>query len=414
MGDTLDRQTNFEDLQAFYKVKNFNETQIRIVKLLIQGSFSQALIAQELGLSRQYVNRFTKLLEKHHLIKKGNSGSWVVRWSDKDNRPFREICKSESDAKRFCNRLQKSGIKSTPIFEKQSTNYNFWYEPVPVLKRLLDEHHPDIDYTPCRVHNIQFRYPIQYQSGPVVCDRRIGWIKSWKPRGDVRHKFWYSGKGNKLNITVDVHPQTLIVYPDKGQFLIAKSITDTEIRTITQIHDTASRWCSDQLKFGIRFNIGDPEETGKQTTKTEYGFLINQNTPVSDVKNTLVAWGINPAEVWVDGSPLAHGHPYLEVETRSRPTALGMQEAIDAMKRVDPFIAERIKAAIPELMNPLHEKLTAIEAHIHGGTTYQYQVAQQNAFITALATQVNSLLPDLIVQVESLSSKVERLTEVRN
>ena len=397
------------DLTAFHTIKLLNQTQTRIIKLILRGDYSQTLIAEQLGISRQYVNQLTRSLETQGLLKQATPGSWVVRWHDNQDRPYKRTCSTEAEAEKARTTLKKDNIESQSSFEKSNKGYLVWYEPSPILKQLINAEHPGIQYSACRVHNIQLKYKILNKSAPISCDHRTGYIKSWKPRGGERHKFWYPGKHNKFSITIDVHPNTLVCYLDAGQQIVSESITDAEIAAHTQLHEAITLWVKSQAAFGSIVTIDNPTRAGKQTTETHYGFPYTPTIPQAEVLGTLERWGVKTDQCYIDGS-MQEKSGLMEVETHNRNVATGMDSALSAMHNIDDRLQEMITAAIPQLLNPLQANLTAIEAHINGGSTFEYQIAQQNAFITALSKQVNDLIPDLVSAVATLAQKVEDLT----
>ncbi|MFA5409251.1 MAG: sigma factor-like helix-turn-helix DNA-binding protein, partial [Bacilli bacterium] len=65
-----ERQQTLEDLAALTYVQRLNPVQVRILKLLALGDYTQAEIARRLNVSRQYVNQIVSKFQKFNLLQK--------------------------------------------------------------------------------------------------------------------------------------------------------------------------------------------------------------------------------------------------------------------------------------------------------------------------------------------------------
>ncbi|MFA5408287.1 MAG: helix-turn-helix domain-containing protein, partial [Bacilli bacterium] len=242
-------QQTFEDLAALHYVQRLNPLQVRILKLLALGDYTQAEIGRRLNVSRQYVNQIVQKFQKFNLLQK-NGRAWTVTYrtdTPAGPRPHREDYKTREKAEAAAEQARKNGISPT-IEPTAGSPYNATYSVNPTLKKQIDRETGYIQYTNCRVHNIRRSYPILRQSGPVATDPRTGFEKSWEMRGGTRYKYFFPGKGTAPNITIDVHPGTLTAYPDRGQTVTAESIQDAEELTRKAIEDAIALFTEKQRR----------------------------------------------------------------------------------------------------------------------------------------------------------------------
>jgi len=378
-----ERQQTFQDLAALHYVQRLNPVQVRILKLLALGDYTQAEIGRRLNVSRQYVNQIVSKFQKYNLVKK-NGRAWTVKYRT-DDRPHREDYLTREKAEAAAEQARKNGISPT-IEPTAGSPYNATYAVNPALRKQIDRETDYIQYTNCRVHNIRRSYTILRQSGPVATDPRTGYEKSWNMRGGARHKFFYPGKGTAPNVTIDVHPGTLTAYPDRGQTVTAESIQDAEELTRKAIADAIALFVEGQRRFGVYLEVTH----GRQPTKTHYGFAFSTDAPHAAEQTALPGF-------WIDHSPESNGDPYhAEIETLDPARATGLDRAIMQMHRLDSTIADHITAAIPQAIQPLTAQLNSIEAAVCGGITMQQKLDNVTQILAAVMKR-NEQLWDLVL-----------------
>ena len=378
-----ERQQTLADLAALHYVQRLNPLQVRILKLLALGDYTQSEIARRLNVSRQYVHQIVKKFQKYNLLQK-NGRAWTVKYRTGD-RPHREDFLSREKAEAAAETARENGLAPT-IEPSTGSPYNATYSVNPTLRKQIDRETDYIQYTNCRVHNIRRSYPIVRQSGPVATDRRTGYEKSWNMRGGARHKYFYPGKGAAPNITIDIHPGTLTAYPDRGQTVTAESIQDAGELVRKAIEDAIANFIEGQRRFGIQIEIMH----GRQTTPTHYGFTFSTDAPHAAEQTALPGF-------WIDHSPEANGDPNrAEIETLDPTRATGLDRAILQMHRIDSTIADGIAAALPQAMGPLTAQLSSIEAAVCGGITMQQKVDNLTMILAAMLKK-NEQLWDLVL-----------------
>jgi hypothetical protein len=320
-----------------------------VVRLLDEGC-TQGIIADRMHVSRSFVSQTVRLLESQNLIKK-----------------------------------------------QFPSKYNCFYQLSPELKtRYPVEEEPQFINT--RVHNIRRKYRVLHLSHAVSLDQRAGFMKSWKMRGHYTHKFWYSGKAGEPRITIDVHPGTIVVYPDAKQSVIAESELEAEDRMNVACHNAVQRFIRDQGRFGVHIEI---DEIGKQIVPIHYGFAMPKDSPY-------VQGGIRSDDEWVDGSPQDLGNPdQVEYETTNREKATALSEAIDKVKKVDSLVKEGIREAMPEAMQeferafaPLKNEIGSVMAYVQSGQTVQHQL-QQLTFLVGKQLADNHALQDELARLKA-------------
>jgi len=252
-------------------------------------------------------------------------------------------------------------------------NYNSFYELSKELKvHVKDETAPKL--TNCDVHHIRRKYRILHVSLPVSKDKRAGYLKSWGMRGGDRYKHWYPGKAGEPSVTVDVHPHTIIVYPDARQKVLAGSIQEAEDKMNMACHNAVQKFLRIQAKFGIHIEV---DEIGQQITPTHYAFPLSKSSPFANA-------GSLAPETWTDGSPEKHGEPdRLEYEMTDRGKATALDQAIDKVMSVDALVKDSVREAMPEAMKefeksfgPLTSEIQTVMAHLQSGQSVQNQINQ--------------------------------------
>lgn len=382
-----ERQQTFQDLAALTYVQHLNPLQVRILKLLALGDYTQAEIGRRLNVSRQYIHQIVKTFQKHNLLQR-NGRAWTVKYrtdTPAGPRPHREDHLTREKAEAAAEQARKNGLFPT-VEPTAGSPYNATYSVNPVLKKQIDRETNYIQYTNCRVHNIRRSYTILRQSGPVATDPRTGYEKSWNMRGGARHKYFYPGKGPAPNITIDVHPGTLTAYPDRGQTVTAENIQDAEELTRKAIEDAIALFVEGQRRFGVYLEVTH----GRQPTKTHYGFTFSTDAPHAAEQTALPGF-------WIDHSPEANGDPrHAEIETLDPARATGLDRAILQMHRLDATIADGIAAALPQAMGPLTAQLGSIEAAVCGGITMQQKVDNLTMILASMLKK-NEQLWDLVL-----------------
>lgn len=209
--------------------------------------------------------------------------------------------------------------------EKTPGPYNTWYDPIPHLKKQIDNETPDVTYTACRVHNIRLKYAISEQIGEISTDKRTGYFTSWEMRGGERYKFFIPGTAGKPDITIDVHPKTIVAYPDAGQTVYAESIEESETLIITAIHEAVLKFLQKQRLFNTHIEIKNPSLAGKIISKIHYGFKFLKNSPFAQEQTDL-------KDFYIDGSPEKQGEKgYSEFETENKTAATTFDRCIKWM-----------------------------------------------------------------------------------
>jgi hypothetical protein len=195
-------------------------------------------------------------------------------------------------------------------------------------------------------------------------------------RGGARHKYWYPGKAGMPSVTIDVHPRTLVIYCDRKQFIPARTpaeALDLGWRSIYQALDT---FIEKQSRFAVQI---ETSHTGIKIGKPHGGF-VGSDSPV-------MAEGVTRPHWWVDRSQESEfgpGHPELETDLP------------EGMTRLDGLIklSETMPTALSDIaksLDPLHQEINALSAHIAGGNTIQYQINQQNTLILKLIEHITNL-----------------------
>lgn len=253
-------------------------SQKKIIKLL-DLELTQSQIAKRLNLSRQYVCKFVRKL------------------------------------------LEKGLIEQS---EKTPTAYNCMYNLIPQLKRQIEAHTKEVQFSACRVHNVRLKYPVTV-SGDIALDKKkTGYLLSWEMRGGTRHKFCIEGTAGRPDITIDVHPNSLVAYPDAGQTVYAESIEASKALIISAIREAVSEFIEQQNRFGTEIEVHNPSVAGKLISKIHYGFNFRTGG-IADEQTTIEGF-------WNDNSPTKNGEKgYSEFETENKAAATALDSAVIAI-----------------------------------------------------------------------------------
>jgi hypothetical protein len=268
----------------------------------------QVTIAKDLKESKQWVNKQVKFFRSVNLIK-----------------PYENPNKKEG-----------------------TRGYTLFYELSPEAKKIVQ----GIQVQPlsaCRVHNIRKRYAIIKQTAPISIEPRTGWIKTNKKfRGGEINKYWFSGKAGSPSITLDIYPKTIIAYPDKGQTIPAESIEQQIDITYTAMYGAIQEFIWRQKQFGVLIEV----DMGKQVTKTHHGFPVDEKIipeKRTEIKGTFVDQSITELP----------GKVEWEMTNPARATAA--DKAILKIVTIDD--------TLKKMLDPLHQDVDKITAHITAGTT---------------------------------------------
>lgn len=325
-------QQTFDEVRALSQVSFLNRTQQKVMKLMAH-QMTQSQIAARLKISRQYVSQIVGKLCRIGILKKS---------------------------------------RLTP------GRYNVLYDVPDHLKNQVEQAAPEVQVSACRVHNIRLKYSYELD-GTVNTARKTGYIKSWTMRGGDRHKFLIPGRPGYPDIMIDVHPGTLIAYPDGGQTMAAETVEEVETVTRAAIHEAITEFAGRQIRHGVRIAIHRPANTGRQVTQTHYGFPFPDSSPYAAGQTQLPGF-------WIDHSPEGHGLPgHAEIETLNAGAASALDAGIHKILNIDSILARTIPAAMSDFMErTLSPQLDSIKALQQGGITLQQQVNNLTQVIAAM------------------------------
>jgi transposase-like protein len=175
---------------------------------------------------------------------------------------------------------------------------------------------PPPELSSCRVHNIRLKYQITRMDGLLSLDPlHTGYYRSWKMRNGERHKFLAAQQGpNMPAITLDLHPRSIVAYPDAQQRIIAPSMEVAEVRVLLAIHEAVQNFVLAQYYTGCTIEVHHPDEIGKIITQPHYAFRVSET--LADGGTALPGW-------WVD-----HSEGPAEVETMDRGGASALDRGI--------------------------------------------------------------------------------------
>lgn len=322
----LQHQQTLGECSALCWAETLNYTQQRILKLIATGEHTQSQVAERVGVTRQYVNQLVRKLLDKGLLKRLGDAHWVVQyWRMSKNgvvKACRQICKTKDDALKFLERIAKHSVKTPEMdFQKCSSRYNIWYELEPHLMRQLEQATPDVQVSTCRVHHIRLKYSYKC-IGNICTDYRTDFCSSWEMRGGTRYKFFVQGKGGKPDVTIDVHPKTIVAYPDAGQTVYAESIEESKTIITAAIHEAVLKFQQQQELFGTKIDIKNPSLVGKLISKAHAGFKFLKNTPFAQEQTKIEG-------CWIDSSPEKNGEKgYAEFETDDEEIAAPLDQSI--------------------------------------------------------------------------------------
>ncbi len=387
-------QQTFDEVRALSQVSFLNRTQQKVLKL-IAHQMTQSQIAARLKISRQYVNQIVGKLTRIGILKKRGKSHWVVRfWRQSEAEVVtanRQLCNSKAEAEEFAKKIATHSVKPPEIeFQKSSTCYNVLYDVPEHLKRQVEQAAPEVQVSACRVHNIRLKYTYGLD-GTINTSRKTGYIKSWAMRGGDRHKFLIPGRTGYPDIMIDVHPGTLIAYPDGGQTMAAETVEEVETVTRAAIHEAITEFAGRQTRHGVRIAIHRPANTGRQVTQTHYGFPFPDNSPYAAEQTRLPGF-------WIDHSPEGHGLPgHAEIETLNSGAASALDAGIHKILNLESILARTIPTAMNDFMErTLSPQLQAIQALQQGGITLQQKVDNLTQILAAMLLKNERLEAQMI------------------
>jgi len=332
-----DRQLTLEESVNVREIKGLTEPQRKIISLVSCG-LCQADIARKLQVSRSYVNQVIKRMETHGLIQR---------------------------------------IPTHPTIPGKRS-YNLFYELSPELKSRVKGDKMAEPFTACRVHNLRMKVAITSVSDPLSTDKRTGYQHSWKMRGPLRHKYWYSGKAGMPSCTVDYHIRTLVCYVDKKQTIIAKTPKEAEDIGWRAIYQALDQFIELQSKFGIQIDVA---HTGTVIGKPHGGF-VGTDSPAMDE-------GVKTKEWWIDRSQeaeLGPGHP--ELETTNKEGMTRLDNLIKVSEQVDlTALPEMIRATV----DPLNQNVLSVMAQLQGGRPVEAMFQQAVGLLAQMMEKMNKM-----------------------
>jgi hypothetical protein len=195
----------------------------------------------------------------------------------------------------YVNQIVKS-LESLGLISRRKPTY--FYDLSVEAKSLLAGTQSMDEFTPARLHNFKKKYRILTVTKEPSVDPRAHFQNSWKMRGPLRHKFWYSGAAGIPSVTVDYHIRSLVIYIDKGQHILARSVEEAEALGWLAIQKARDAWIKDQHSFGVDYSV---EDIGSPIAKLHAGFVMMDKDPV--IKEVLDNGGkVGYADYWVDKS----------------------------------------------------------------------------------------------------------------
>ena len=332
-----DRQIFFTSEGEFRpRLKPLSKNQ-RSVLALLNAELLQAGVAQRLRVSRPYVNQIVKSLESLGLI-----------------------------------------TRRKPTY---------FYDLSSEAKSLLSGTQALDEFTPARLHNFKKKYRILSVTKEPSLDRRAHYQASWKMRGPLRHKFWYSGDAGIPSVTVDYHIRSLVIYIDKGQHILARSVEEAAALGWLAIQKARDAWIKDQHSFSVDYSV---EDIGSVIAKVHAGFVMMDKDPI--IKEVLDNGGkVGYADYWVDKSvekELGLGHCEAETAEPENMTRLG--RGIQMIETIQPEIFADLAK-----LGPLSSEVHTVLAHIQSGQPIQNQINQLIMMFGKVLENQNTILDSL-------------------
>jgi biotin operon repressor len=277
----------------------------------------------------------------------------------------------------YVNQIVKS-LESLGLISRRKPTY--FYDLSPEAKSLLGGTRALNEFTPARLHNFKRKYKITSITKEPSLDPRAHYQDSWKMRGPMRHKFWYSGAAGIPSVTVDYHIKSLVVYIDKHQNILARSVEEAEALGWLAIQKARDAWIKDQHNFGVDYSV---EDIGVQVSKIHAGFALMEGEPL--LQEVIENGGkVGYADYWVDNSD----GPEAETAEPENMTRLG--RGIQILETIQPeMFAELAK------LGPLSSEVHSVLAHVQSGMSVQNQINQLTMMLAKFLENQNTILDAL-------------------
>lgn len=270
-------------------------------------------------------------------------------------------------------------LESLGLVQRRGKTY--FYDLSPEAKSLISGTQSLDEFTPARLHNFKKKYRIlsavhepytHKENGDP--DDRSHYTGSWKMRGPLRHKFWYSGGAGVPSVTVDYHIKTLVIYIDKGQQILARSVEEATELGWLAVQKARDEWVRDQHAFGVDFAL---EEIGTVIAKVHAGYVMMERDPV--IKEVVEAGGnVGYADYWIDKSPEKElGAGFCEAETAQPENMTRLGRGIQIIETIQPEAFKDLGK-----LGGMGESLVRVEAMLQGGITISAQYEQMVNFMT--------------------------------
>ena len=287
----------------------------------------------------------------------------------------------------YVNQIVKS-LESLKLITRRKPTY--FYDLSPEAKSLLSGTQALDEFTPARLHNFKKKFRILSVTKEPSLDRRAHYQASWKMRGPLRHKYWYSGDAGIPSVTIDYHIRSLVIYIDRGQHILAQSVEEAAALGWLAIQKARDAWIKDQHSFQVDYSV---EEIGSVIAKVHAGFVMMDRDPV--IKEVLDNGGkVGYADYWVDKSvekELGAGHCEAETAEPENMTRLG--RGIQMIETIQPeMFADLAK------LGPLSSEVHSVLAHIQSGQPVQNQVNQLIMMFGKVLENQNAILDALKLQ----------------
>jgi DNA-binding MarR family transcriptional regulator len=284
----------------------------------------------------------------------------------------------------YVNQIVKS-LESIGLISRRKPTY--FYNLSPEAKSLLAGTQALDEFTPARLHNFKRKYRITSVTKEPSLDPRANFQNSWKMRGPLRHKYWYSGDAGIPSVTVDYHIKSLVIYIDRGQNLLARSVEEAEALGWLAIQKARDAWIKDQHNFGVDYAV---EDIGVQVSKIHAGYALMDADPI--VKEVLDNGGkVGYADYWIDHSNEKDlGPGFCEAETAEPENMTRLGRGIQTLETIQPeMFAELAK------LGPLTSEVHSVLAHVQSGMSVQNQVNQLTMMLAKFLENQNTILDAL-------------------
>jgi len=338
------RQLFFTESGEFHpRLKPLSKNQRSVLSLLGAGLL-QAGVAKRLNVSRPYVNQIVRGLESLGLVKRRGK--------------------------------------------------TYFYDLSPEAKSLLSGAQSLDEFTPARLHNFKKKFRILSAGLSPCLDPRAHYTDSWKMRGPLRHKFWYSGTAGTPSVTADYHIKTLVIYIDKGQQILARSVEEAAELGWLAVQKARDAWVKDQRAFGIDLAV---EEVGTVIAKVHAGFVMMEKDPV--IQEVVENGGkVGYADYWIDKSPEKElGVGYCEAETAQPENMTRLGRGIQVIETIQPEAFKDLGK-----IGVVSDSLIRVEAMLQGSIT----TAMQNDNILKYLSKLMDEMQQIRLENQELKKRM--------